>query len=318
VIRAAAKGAGQLAFATVPHGARAYRALTRGWMGTAASHVDKLARVWPGYVAVWRRLGVELDGRALWTHDAGATPFMPLAAYLLTGRGAVTTNHHDRFLDRYLDHARAGVLAAAWPAGAIDDDRRRTIDGLRWVGGVREALAIAGAQVHDDVAPGAVPLASASIDLAHSGGALEHYPRAALIAFLAEQARVLRPGGVASHVVDHRDHLHHADRRLPFLAHLAWPEPAYRVLFDHPLGFHARLSPTEVQALFAAAGLERLAVRRLIYDATSGERRWVDDDRDARAGAPGLPRARLASRFRELDDVDLRTAAAHYLYRRPA
>jgi SAM-dependent methyltransferase len=319
VIRAAAKGAGQLAFARVPGGAHVYRELTRGrfGLGTAATHVDKLARVWPGYVQVWRRLGVELDGADLWTHDAGATPFMPLAAFLLTGRGAAVTNREDRILDRYLEHARAGALAAAWPAAAAPKDRRRVLQGLRWVGSAREALAIVGARVHDAVRPDAVPLASASIDLCHSGGALEHYRRDELVAFLGELWRVLRPGAVASHVFDHRDHLHHADRRLPFLAHLGWSEPAYGALFGHALGFHARLAPAEVQDLFTAAGFERLAVRRLIYDNASGERRWVEHDDHTRAGAPGLARARLAPRVATITEPDLRTAAAHYLYRKP-
>jgi hypothetical protein len=52
VIRAVAKGAVQLGFGRAPGGFAAYRALTRGRLGTAATHVDKLARVWPGYVAL--------------------------------------------------------------------------------------------------------------------------------------------------------------------------------------------------------------------------------------------------------------------------
>ncbi|HTJ44083.1 MAG TPA: class I SAM-dependent methyltransferase [Kofleriaceae bacterium] len=311
MIRAVAKGAGLFAFGRAPGGAHAYRALTRGRLGTAASHVDKLARVWPGYVRVWRAHGVALEGAQIWAHDAGATPFMPIAAYLLTGRGAVTTNAHDRFLDRYLAYARAGALDAAWPDGAIPDERRRAIEGLRWIDRTDDALARIATQIHD--AP--TTIATHAIDLCHSGGALEHETPAALDAFLRELRRALKPGAVASHVYDHRDHLHHADNRLPFLAHLAWPELAYRALFAHPLGFHARLSPTEVAARFEAAGFTRLAVRRLIYDAETGERRWVDRDDDAHAGRPGVPRALLARRFRAISDADLRTAAAHYLYR---
>lgn len=313
MIRAIAKAAVQAGFGRLPGGHAAYRALTRGRLGTAASHVVKLQRVWPGYVAVWRRLGVELAGCRMWVHDAGATPFMPIAAYLLTGTGAQVTLGHERMLDRYLAAARAGVLDAAWPAGAAPDDRRRAVDGLRWLGSLDDVLAAVGARLHDDPRG----IAGASIDLCHSGGAIEHEHPGGLRALLAEQLRVLRPGGWASHVYDHRDHLHHADRTLPFLAHLAWPEPAYRGLFGHSLGYHSRLSPAEVAAAFAAAGFERVLVRRLIYDATTGERRWVDHDDDALAGAPGLPRARLAARFRAWSEPDLRTAAGHYLFRKP-
>jgi hypothetical protein len=312
VIRAVAKGAVQLAFGRAPGGFVAYRALTRGRMGTAASHVDKLARVWPGYVSLWRHLGIPLEGRALWVHDAGATPFLPIAVYLLTGRGATVTLGHEQMLARYLVCARRAVLEASWPAGAIQSERRLAVEGLRWVASLDDALEAVGARMVD----GAASIAAGSIDLCHSGGALEHEEPAALDAFLAEQVRVLGTGGFASHVVDHRDHLHHADRSLPFLAHLAWSESTYRAMFGHALGYHARLSPTEVAARFAAAGLRRVAVRRLIYDARSGERRWVEDDEGALAGELGLPRSRLAARFRAWSDADLRTAAAHYVYAR--
>jgi hypothetical protein len=126
--------------------------------------------------------------------------------------------------------------------------------------------------------------------------------------------RVVRPGGVISHVVDHRDHLHHADRRLPFLAHLALPEPLYRVTAGHPVGFHNRQAPAEVHARFVAAGFEPIALRRLIY--VDGARPWVDDDAAAMRGTPGLAPRWLAPRFRGVAPVDLRTAAAHYLFRR--
>jgi hypothetical protein len=319
MIRAVAKGAIQLAFGRAPGGPAAYRALTRGRMGTAATHVDKLARVWPGYVALWSRY-LQLDGAQLWVHDAGATPFAPIAAYLLTGRGAAITNPHDRILDRYLARARAGALAAAWPTGSVPADRRRTIEGLRWLTSAEEALRSLGTVSLLSTSGSSNPAQIAgegvrSVDLCHSGGTLEHLAPAALDAFLADMHARLAPGGIASHVFDHRDHLHHADRTLPFLAHLAWPEPAYRALLAHPLGYHSRLSPTDVAARFEAAGFERIAVRRLIYAGT--DRRWVDTDADALAGREGLPRARLASRFRAISEADLRTAAAHYLYHKP-
>ncbi len=314
MIRAIAKAAVQGAFGWVPGGARAYRHLTRHQLGTFASHVDKLARVWPGYVGVWRQWGGELEGARLLVLDGGETPFVPLASYLLTGRGGVVVNRHGGMLDRYLAHARSGALGAAWPAGVVPAERRVVIDGLRWEATVAAALTAVGAVVHPEVET-ALPLATASVDLCHSGGALEHEPPDALDALGAELMRVVRPGGLVSHVVDHRDHLHHADRRLPFLAHLAWPDPIYRVVAGHPVGYHNRLSPTEVATRFVAAGLELRALRRLIY--VGDDRRWVDDERAAMAGRPGLAARWLAPRFRGVSPADLRTAAAHYLLVRP-
>src|SRR4029453_6651848 len=97
----------------------------------------------------------------------------------------------------------------------------------------------------------------------------------------------------------------------PFLAHLALPEPLYRAAFGHPLGYHNRLSPTEVAVRFAAAGFARIAVRRMILPA-----RAYGGEAAARGGRAGLSRRWLARRFRAWSDADLRTAAAHYLYRK--
>jgi SAM-dependent methyltransferase len=310
--RALTKGAAMAAFGHVPGGSALYRRLTREIGGTQASHVDKLARVLPGYCRLWaERCGVRLQGARIWMHEGGWTPYPLLAAYLLTGAGGVVTNGTGRMLQRYLVPAVNGALATAWPAGAVPADRRRAIEALRWAPELSDVVAATGGVVHAGVDPIRPPLADASIDLVHSGGALEHLPPASLARFLASSRRVLAPGAIASHVFDHRDHLHHADHRWPFLSHLALPHPAYRLTAGHALGYHNRLSPTQVAALFQAAGFQLIALRRLILPDHS----WVDDDAQALRGAPGLPRPLLAPRFRDISDVDLRTAAAHYLCR---
>lgn len=314
MIRALAKGAALWGFGRAPGGEHAYRWLTRNQLGTYATHVDKLARVWPGYARLWRdRCGLPLDGARLLVLDGGETPFVPFASFLLTGAGGVVVNRDAGMLPRYLARARTGVLAAPWDADQAPSVRRQRLEGLRWEPSLAAALAAVDGRVLIDAHR--LPVPAASIDLVHSGGALEHYPPDELDAILAEMRRVVRPGGIVSHVVDHRDHLHHADNRYPFLAHLALPDPLYRAAFGHGLGFHNRLSPTAVHARLVAAGLEPIALRRLVY--AGGERRWVDDDASALAGAPGLPPARLAAAFRDLSPADLRTAAAHYLFRRP-
>jgi SAM-dependent methyltransferase len=310
--RALAKGAAQAAFGGVPGGARLYRRLTREVMGTQATHVDKLARVWPGYARLWQERGVKLAGARLWVHEGGWTPFPFVAGHLLTGTGVTVTNVEGQLLDRHCAGAVSGALATSFPEGVVPDQRQHSLEALRWAESVLDVVRVTGGTLHQPVDPARLPLASSSIDLCHSGGTLEHYPPARLAAFLVECWRVLRPGGVASHVVDHRDHLHHADARWPFLAHLAVPEWLYRPLYGHALGYHSRLRPAEIVALFEAAGFERICVRRMVLP----ERRWIDDGLPV-TGAPGLPRALLAPRFRELSDDDLRTAAAHYLFRRP-
>jgi SAM-dependent methyltransferase len=233
--------------------------------------------------------------------------------FALTGKGGFMTNTEGRVLDRYLARAVNGVLTADLPEGLIPAERQRTLEALRWSDRTSDAILAIDGVLHEGIPRKAIPLTTHSVDLCHSGGVLEHYPPATLAAFLAECFRILRPGGVVSHVFDHRDHLYHADKRWPFLAHLALPGPVYAALCGHPLLYHNRLLPAEVMRLFEAAGFERIAMRRMILPG----QRYVEGDA-VLTGRPGIPRAFLGARFRHASDADLRTAAAHYLYRKPA
>lgn len=310
--RSLAKAALLTAFGRVPGGPSAYRTITREWMGTQAMHPGKLARAWPGYVAAWRDAGLELEGAGVWIFEGGWTPFPFLADQLVTGGAGVVTNRDAVVLDRYVVPAVNAAVGMHMPGIVELERRRRALGSLRWASARAGIDAIGGRLVeHLDVS--SIPLEDASVDLAHSGGALEHLTVAELRAFLAESQRIVRPGGLVSHVVDHRDHLHHADRGWPFLGHLALGERTYRALFGHPLAFHDRLPPEAFAALFEAAGFEHVAIRRLILPS----RRWVDSEAEALTGRPGLERRRLAPAFRGMSEADLRTAAAHYLYRRP-
>ena len=49
---------------------------------------------------------------------------------------------------------------------------------------------------------------------------------------------------------------------------------------------------------------------------TLPDRRYGEGD-EVLTGQPGLSRALLTRRFRKLTEADLRTAACHYLYRKP-
>lgn len=315
MLRGAAKGALLGGIGWMPRGSTAYQTVTRDWMGTQATHVDKLARVWPGYAETWSsRAGLELEGLRIWVHDGGWTPFPLLANHLLTGRAGEVTNVHARMLDRYLARAVNGALGCDLSAEPQISARRPAVEALRWYDRTAEAIGAIGGRLHEGVKLDAVPLESESVDLCHSGGSLEHVEPSSLQAFLAEAFRVVRPGGVMSHVIDHRDHLHHADPSWPFLGHLRLSPIAYRLLCGNRLMYHNRLLPSEVKGYFESSGFEEVAVRRM----TLPDRRYVDNDEHVLTGQPGLSRSALASRFSAASDVDLRTAAAHYLYRKPS
>ena len=311
--RGLAKGALLFTFGRVPGGTRVYRTMTREWLGTQVGHTTKLRRVWPAYVDVWRSHGVALEGADVWIHQGGWTPFASLANYLVTGNGGVVTNVEGHVLDRYLAPAVDGAVTCELRGVAQLDERRDVVAALRG-STARDAIAAVGGRLIEDADPAALPLADASVDVCHTGGVLEHVEPATIAAWLRECRRVLRPGALMSHVVDHRDHLHHADASWPFLGHLSLSPRAYRLLCGHPLLYHNRLLPPQVRALFADAGFEFVAMRRMILPAHE----YVDIDEEALAGEAGVDRASLAPPFLDISDADLRTAAAHYLYRAPS
>lgn len=313
MIRALAKGTVLAAFGISRPTTRLYRTITRDWMGSQATHVDKLRRVWPEYTKVWRDIDIPLDGADVWVHEGGWTPFPFLINYLVTGRAGVVTNHEGRMLDRYLARAVNGAVECELPAHPELEERRSSVDGLRWVPTVADLVEGLGGTLHEGVSLGAIPLADASVDLCHSGGTLEHYTPGQLEAFLGEAMRILRPGAVMSHVFDHRDHLHHADAGWPFLHHYGMSDFAYRALCQGPLLYHNRLLPRQVEELFAGHGFERIAVRLM----TLPSRHYVDDREPPGEGEFGIERAKLSARFEHATDHDLRTAAAHYLFRKP-
>ncbi len=314
MVRGLAHASLLFAIAHLPGGPRAYHAVTRGLLRSQRRVLEKLGRVWPGYARVWgERCGLELEGCRIWVHEPGWIPFAPLASYLLTGRGGFLTSTGDPPSDRYV---RAAVDAAGKADFALDPargpERRATLAGLAGAT-VCELLRTTGAEAASGVDPARLPLGTGSADLCHSGGALEHHRADLLAAFLGESFRVLRPGGVISHVFDHRDHLRHVDARWPFLLHMSLPDPVYRAAFGHRLLFHNRLAPAQVMSLFEGAGFQRLAVRRFVLP----DKRYVDEGAST-AGEAGVPSWLGTGRLGALSTEDRHSAAIHYLYRKPA
>jgi SAM-dependent methyltransferase len=255
-----------------------------------------------------------LAGQTLWVHEGGHTPFPSLIGYLLTGSGVVVTNCEAHLSDQYLERAVSGALALNLPQEMVPNERltllRDAVD--RSTSALELIKALRGA-IFEGVNPRRIPMADEAADICHSGGTLEHYSRNELRDFLAECLRVLRPGGIASHVFDHRDHLYHADKKYPFLYHLSLSDPAYSLLFGHRLLFHNRLLPEEIKGIFCEVGFEFVAMRRTILPSLA----TVDSDTEAMSGMAGLRRERLTKRFESASDADLRTAAGRYLLRKP-
>lgn len=314
MLRALLKAGSSWPIGQIPGGPRVYHELTCGLLGSQSFHAPKLARAWTRYAQLLQEHSLRpLSEVAVWVHECGWTPISALAGYLVTGRGVVLSNTEARVRDRYLHGALDAALCMRLATDSTERlpvaQRRARLLELRGDSSAQRVIAATGGRLIEPVDPRRVPLPAASIDFCHTGNAIEHYRPDVLRAFLQECYRVLRPGGIASHVVDHRDHLHHVDRKWPYLFHLSVPDRLYECLFGHDLLYHNRYSPDDMMALFASIGFERIDVRRATAD------REYSSDSEVLAAAPGLPG--WATSARGWSQLDLRTAYAHYVYRKP-
>jgi len=308
-MRAPVKAAIQGAFSRLPGGPHLYRHLTRGRMGTQASHIDKLAKAWGSYADTWTRYGIDLNGKQIWMHDGGWTPYPVILAYLLTGSGARITMWEGELEDQYAAKSVEFGLKQKFGSVEVPEARYEKLRSLQGASSAEIVKVLGGEWRRTDrVLP---QMEADSVDLLTTGGVLEHFRPAELDAFLAHTRGILRQGGWASHTFDMRDHLYHADKRIPFLNHLRYSDPVYSALFGHRLGYHNRLLPGELRSAIERAGFEVVAMRRRILPAE----RYVESPDEFRDALVGLDRAKLAPRFQAATDEDLRTVAVQFLCR---
>jgi SAM-dependent methyltransferase len=310
-MRALLKSTIQGVFGRLPAGPAIYRHLTRHVMGTQSSHIDKLSHAWPDYADLWLRNGICLEGKTIWIHGGGWTVYPCLLSFLLTGKGGVVSIWEGSADDQYTVKSIDFALSVSFRDHTIPEERLALIRSLRGKTTDQILNAINGKIVRmDRVTPA---MADSSADLVVTGGVLEHFRPHELRGFLYKTANVLKPGGWCSHVFDLRDHLYHADKSIPFLNHLRLSDFQYKFRYGHPLGYHNRLLPAELEALIQSAGFQIRTTRRRILP----QNRWATGQEDFDLATPGLDRSLLAPRFRNSTDEDLRTTAIQFLAQKP-
>lgn len=175
----------------------------------------------------------------------------------------------------------------ALPRDAADLQGCRSIDDM---------LRLTGCTYREDGLTGLRDVPPDSIDLVLSQATLEHVPRTEFAATMIELHRVVKPGAVASHQIDFKDHLGGSLNNLRFTDQ-TWERPG----FAPRSGFYTnRLRLSEVIAAMQAAGFTVDIRERLRWDAIP------------------LPREQLAPQFQSLSDDDLRTSGAALIARKHA
>lgn len=204
-------------------------------------------------------------------------------------------------------HARADLIAdvvARLSTAAALDERARTRlrDAAAAAGGSGEVRAVAasfGIAYRAPVDARATGLPADSVDGVTSTSTFEHIPRDDIVPVLEECRRILRPGGVASFLIDYSDHYSQFDASITAYNFLRYSERHWR-RYNSSLQFQNRLRHSQYMAMFRAAGLEVLEEWPTVPE----------------AGLAALRTVPVAPPFRDLDPVDLATTAAHIVLRK--
>lgn len=245
----------------LPGGASLYRHLTTRVLGTQHGMAAKWFRVFPAHVRVLQeKLGDQARSAPLWCFDSGATPAAGFASALVSDEPGLLTDRFGRLADLYLETSRR-ILAekgpglaelAHAPEGRFDDLTAALAPHKH----ARDALAAARMSYSADHATAVSPEWRGRIGLIYSAGTFEHYTPEQVAAELRRMRDALRPGGILSHVVDHRDHRWHADKSISPLLHLTLDEETYAKQFANPLDYHNRWMKSDWVRVIEAHGFE--------------------------------------------------------------
>jgi hypothetical protein len=123
---------------------------------------------------------------------------------------------------------------------------------------------------------------------------LEHVPPPVVAAIFHEARRVLRPGGLMLHDIDHSDHWSHRDQRLSAVNFLQYPDWLFRLTCANPQNYQNRLRHSEYIGMLGNAGF---LVKRQQCTVNSG-------------CVTVLSKMRIARRFRSFDPADLATTCS--------
>jgi hypothetical protein len=232
-------------------------------------------------------VGLDVGGRAESPHDPGVLDEL---VELFQHRAPIPDG-------RVFPQLLPELQSYAFPARLFTDDgpRHLTLD-HRKVESIRAALLEPKQVLYDDVPVGfaaqwgARTLDRQSVDLVLSQAALQlmahEQERSELAGTFAAMSRWVKPGGVISHQIDFG-----FSGTGPWNQHWHYADAAWRVARGHRAGFANRVPLSIYLALCDEYDFEVVSVRRV--------------------EAEGLPREKVAPRFRDLPEEDFVTSSAH-------
>jgi len=191
----------------------------------------------------------------------GWIPLNPLLLHLL-GADEIHTYDHVRHLRFGSAKRSVTALECAIPSlvAALPVDEaslRRRLEPLKHASTLDELLARARIIYRAPADACQSGLGEKSVDLFYSYAVLEHVSREVVIGLTKESGRVLKPSGIAFHVIGCQDPYN--GRGVSKVDFLQYPEMAWKFFVKNRISYHNRMREKEYLGIFTSFGAEIVA-----------------------------------------------------------
>jgi SAM-dependent methyltransferase len=284
-------------------GADFYDWVTAVVMGTQAGMSRKWCYWFREHVVLCRRFGgANISGSRVWLFQPGWSLAPVLLARIVTACGPIVTEDKPRLADRYIKAAIDQVRSSFPKLLRIPDFDRSCAEELlnsaSALRGTKEILRLCDASYSaSDDSLSSQPAASA--DICMSMGRLEHFSEDLLTQLISQMRRILIPGGLGSHIVDHRDHFWHFDKSIHCFNHLTFSDKQWSRIARRKLYRNRLLEPDYIR-LFNDGGFDVLAAVHELH----------------RNDGRGVTPYHLWGRYKSVPQAVLEAAVTHFIVRR--
>jgi SAM-dependent methyltransferase len=284
-------------------GADLYEWLTAIVLGTQSGMSWKWCYWFREHVVLCRRFGrAQFPGRHIWLFQPGWSLAPVFMSKIATGQGALVTEDRRRVATRYLPSAIDEVAKVAeqlCASARTDSGGADLLQRLRQANSADCALRLSDAQYRVGDLHSLEEVPSGSIDICMSMGRLEHFRPTDLEFLFTQIRRVLVPGGLGSHIVDHRDHYWHYDKSIHCFHHLTFSDNEWEALSRGRKAYRNRLLEPDYVNRFEDTGFEVLAAVHDLH----------------RTDAEGVDPKDLWGPYARLTTDDLQAAVSHFVVR---
>ncbi|NUO18830.1 methyltransferase domain-containing protein [bacterium] len=256
------------------------------------------------HMAALRRHGFEISGEKTFLEIGTGWDVNVAFLARLTGFGRVVTVDAFRHLQTKQIEAcvklfpqLAGELCTSF---SLDEEslRRKIDEGSRISG--EEFCGWAGIEYIAPISREYGEIETGTCDVVYSTAVFEHIYVADVIETLKQIHRVLKPGGVTTHVIDLKDHFAYYQPGLPYNHFLRFSESEWMKWAGNPMSFTNRLLASDWERLFRDSGLDVVQFEEVIE-----------------TSLPEMDKGLLHEDFRHRSERDLRVGELHVIARKP-